>query len=1012
MPRTTIRLSSALLLVVAGLMASSVGPAPAAMPPQQPAATSFAVEVKDEAGQPVLGAVVAAGVLDGEAVRDVSFAETGADGMARFEREPKAGIWVVGFKGGLSFTSRNLFDPTGQIPTPLTLPLGQILGGTVVDKDGHPVEGAEVRVEGAQASGRNRAPLFAPVLVGVVRGTPIEEAIVTRTGADGRFRFDSVPAGALIGLGASAPGKATASARATSAATGAKGVSADSVRITLTPEARVVGQVASRVPGVPVGGRTVVLRGVLDGRSGSIRGQATTDGAGRFVIGGLATGQANVFLDGVPVGAPWTVVAATGVNLVPEMPAEARLEIVAGVDVTGTVAATDGTPLAGLSVAAYGAGNPRTGSTPLSAMTDAAGSYRFRLPPGSAFVVLSSTTPGYAPVGPNGSQLNVTIPEGVATFALKPILLAAGTRLAGKVVDAAGTPIAGAKLINVATPGQYRGQTDVPTAVTDAEGLFSVANQTNGQAIPVGAMTCVGVRLDDGREFDAEVVANWANKPVTIKLPAFAAGGPAGPDEVAADEVAGTVVDPQGKPIAGVLVHPISWVPNFQTRSDEAGRFRIKVRDTGKVEVRVTKEGYEPREFLKHPLGQAGWVVVLDNRTYFEGRVVAPDGSPVADAPIRADSGRKQMDGGIMTECFTDGKSGADGHYRLYVEPGLYDFQIRVSGKGVLRLGKQAIGTDEVVPLDLKLIPGANFEARVVHSLTGAPVAGYRLENWRNPAIHGTSDADGIVRINDMMPGPFQFTKVHTDVEYARWWSPACTTEYSRFQAADRFGFQRNLDGLDFEIQPGMAPVTITVEPATTIRGTVFDPDGKPIADATVAPALTGSGNSLTGDTRFSVATGPDGTYTMKLPASGAIEYNLVAHDGKYGETRTWGNGVLDPFRTSPGMVLQDVNLRLTRPAIVTGRVVDMLTGAPIANREVRASSTDKLENRYYVPSTRTDADGNFVLRGIRPAEQFIQASPFWLNAADAPAGTSLTVTLTPGENRDGVVLKSSARER
>ena len=115
-------------------------------------------------------------------------------------------------------------------------------------------------------------------------------------------------------------------------------------------------------------------------------------------------------------------------------------------------------------------------------------------------------------------------------------------------------------------------------------------------------------------------------------------------------------------------------------------------------------------------------------------------------------------------------------------------------------------------------------------------------------------------------------------------------------------------------------------------------PTAKPVAGATVAPALTGTGNSLTGDTRFSVETDGDGRFTVLLPASGGRDYNLVAHDGKYGQWRTWANGVLPPFRTKPGESMPRRRLRLTRPATVRGRVTDA-EGRPVAGREVRASA-------------------------------------------------------------------------
>ncbi len=164
-----------------------------------------------------------------------------------------------------------------------------------------------------------------------------------------------------------------------------------------------------------------------------------------------------------------------------------------------------------------------------------------------------------------------------------------------------------------------------------------------------------------------------------------------------------------------------------------------------------------------------------------------------------------------------------------------------------------------------------------------------------------------------MMPGPFQF---QVDAPgYARWWSEEASNEWSRRRIDEtKGGWQRNFDRLDFDLEPDMKPVTITVERGVTVTGRVLDPEGKPVAGATVAPALTGTGNSLTGDTRFSVETGHDGRFTTILPASGARAYNLVAHDGKYDHWRTWANGVRPPFRTKPGEEVRDVEISADAP--------------------------------------------------------------------------------------------------
>ena len=226
----------------------------------------------------------------------------------------------------------------------------------------------------------------------------------------------------------------------------------------------------------------------------------------------------------------------------------------------------------------------------------------------------------------------------------------------------------------------------------------------------------------------------------------------------------------------------------------------------------------------------------------------------------------------------------------------------------------------------------------------------------------------------------------------------------------------RNFNYWELELTDGMPPLKIELERVVRITGVVQDPDGNPVAGATVAPA-DGTGNSLTGDTSFSVATAKDGTFVIELPASGAAKYNLEAHDGNQAQWRKWANGVLPPIQTKPGDELKNVVIKLTRPATVRGHVKDE-TGKALAHREVRASAADKLENRYYDPTTTTDKNGDFELRFIRPGDQFIQAAPFfWCNVPEGGMTlklkegetNSLLVTLKEGQTRAGVELTGPA---
>ncbi|MHB9028115.1 MAG: carboxypeptidase regulatory-like domain-containing protein, partial [Candidatus Latescibacterota bacterium] len=467
--------------------------------------------------------------------------------------------------------------------------------------------------------------------------------------------------------------------------------------------------------------------------------------------------------------------------------------------------------------------------------------------------------------------------------------------------------------------------------------------------------------------------------------------------------LAGTVTDESGKPLEGVLVDVWTWMPGNDTHTDRQGRFRLEgLPVEEKVQVQFSKEGYSPHMIPIQEPGVTNLAVKLGSRTYFEGRVFTPDGKAVPGALIRADRGMQWLFSGIISHLWIETKSGSDGRYRLYAEPDTLDIQVTVPGTGVARIQNQPIGENESKMLDIPLREGVAFRARVVDSVTGKPVPGVKLKNWNYPWIEGISKADGRIIIGEMLPGPFDF-----DIEvkgYTRWWSEDAAKGYQRYEVPKASRFQRNFDYLTFNLQPEMSEVTITAEPAVTITGKVVDPDGKPVTGATVAPTLSGDGNSLTGDTRFSVETQGDGTFEMYLPASGEAKYNIMAHDGKYGEWRTWANGVMNPIQTRPGQTISGVTIALTRPATVSGVVVND-NGKPLVNYRVHSSAIERTENRYYYPVAVTDEQGKFTLRLIRPGKNLIMGSKYSFPPGQEPKGSVAEVDLKAGEERKGINL-------
>ena len=933
-------------------------------------------------------------------------------------------IHVYAYKPGFAPSASQEWMPVEERGKrfPIKLRKPEPFAGTLVDRENTPVAGAKVRIEMIATQpvetkgfrGGTVAVCFEHVRPDDVSMTLLESVYSSYTDAKGRFTFELAPPGGGLKIGVIAPGKGIMRV----VLDGLRGSSmmkefgvipreATAQPLTVIPATGVSGRVVTNLPGTRVSGLQVHLQGSrVAGAKGTYQeGQTTTDDQGRFWFRGLDEGTANIFLGGHGPDGPWTYRAAQDVAFRAGTTAEVTIELIRGVSVEGTVATRGtGKPIEKAMVGVYGPYRPRSGAATQPSTTDAQGRFHYRLPPGETYLYVMGPPPGYTRLPGEGSTRTVNIPEGAAHFEVPPLELEATLGLHGRVIDAKGNAVPGIAILGVSQPGHPGfGFAPAAGAIVDERGEFRLGGR-NFEVVP-GKEATLSVRLGDGREIEVPITPA-ANGSVTVRLPvtampqsSAAPSGVRGPQDVAPDELAGLVVDVEGRPIEGVEVDAWTWYPGNETRTDARGGFRLGGFDPRqKIEVRFRKEGYSPRLFKRQSPGETGWIIALGNKTYFEGTVIGPGGEPIAAARVRA-----REDDHVWTEALT----GPDGRYRMYAQADDYDIFVRVSGVGVARLLRVPLLPDESKTLDIRLTPGVDFRAKVIGSLNGQPVAGVRLWNWQYRGIQGRSSVDGMLQIRDMFPGRFQF-----DVDapgYARWWSEQAASEWSRRQILDRDdgrgGSQRNFDPIDFDLSRGMEPVTLTIERAVKITGRVVDPDGKPVAGATVAPAMTGSDNSLTGDTRFSVETDREGRFIAWLPASGRRQYNLLAHDGKYGQWRTWANGVLPPLRTQPGQEIRDVELRLTRPATVRGRVLDT-QGTPVIGCEVRARATDRLEQHYYGPITKTDDKGRFEFRFLRPGKQYVWAGNVYYFGEDDPSDDSRRVlTVAAGQVTEGVDL-------
>lgn len=474
-----------------------------------------------------------------------------------------------------------------------------------------------------------------------------------------------------------------------------------------------------------------------------------------------------------------------------------------------------------------------------------------------------------------------------------------------------------------------------------------------------------------------------------------------------ADFLTGRIVDEKGAPIVGATVDAFHWFPGSETKTDADGDFALRNQNPDEayltpgesIEVTFSAPGYTPRYIVVQPLGKLKQPVVLKSDTFLYGTVRDAAGQPVPQAKVRAVAGPFEGDGVKITNVPYFTTADEKGQFKLFVPGDTYELFVR-AGKETSRTPDILLAPGQGLLQNVALKPGLTFRARVVDSVTGEPISGFRLKSEAD--FEGVSDQNGILQVDAMYPGLFRWNVETQGI--MRWWSEQATNEYER-KNVEPDGWQRNFDYLEFELAPNMASVTIVAEKGVRVQGRVLDPNGNPVAGATVAPALTGSGNSLTGDTRFSVRTNAKGEYDGFFPAGNTRQWNLVAHDGDFEKWRQWANGSSEPLKTQPGQVINDFDLRLAPPTVVTGHVVDK-DGKPVAHARVRVAQVDARDNLYYVPSAETDAEGRFEMRFVAPGKHFVQVEPFWSPPKDAPPASLKFIEVKAGPTDAGTLTQ------
>lgn len=686
--------------------------------------------VLDPQGRPLAGAVVVAVPQGSQGARAFSPADpvadrTVTDPQGRFElrrvrpeqtyeiRASRAGAFPVAQPATVG-------EAAAQ-PRELTLVLApaRAARGKVQDPAGRPIAGAEAVAR----------PALRP-------GSPDEAADdtaapVVQSDARGVFSLPELPA-AEVELTVRHKGYAPAvlPALRIPAGTGPADLGVVTLRPGATLAGRVIGSRGRAVPGGEIflldqpAGPNEMDR-VLKGRKPA----ATSDADGRFSLEDLARGTP---VHVVVRAAGHLTAQARAVRPPTERPVVIRLEPEA--TLAGRVLDETGDPVPGARVDLHWQAflpeepdRPVGEPIPRNTRADGEGRFKFRgLPAGSARV--GASAPSFVPL----EDVAVDLPRPVAAGELR-LVLERGALLQGRVTNATGEPVPAVR-VGVSGAGSS----------TNDDGLYWL------EGAELGRQEVIFLHPVHGRvakPFDIQPGVN------SLDL-TFEPGV----------EVAGQVVDANGKPVPGAWVE-LSPENRFEPRlyrdvTGEDGRFRLSPMIAGRYRLRAGADGYadteRPGTLAVTEEALSNLEITLDKGAVLSGSIL---GLPAEDLPqveveARADSGE-------TVAAWTDGR----GRYEIRpIAPGdwtvtarLWDDQRQARTRVAIRR------SDREVERDLEFEERLALTVQVLYDEEPLPDARVSLRGTRITAERtAMTDHEGRVRFDDLAPEAYRIGLRHS----------------------------------------------------------------------------------------------------------------------------------------------------------------------------------------------------------------------------------------------------------